>query len=166
MAGDVNVVALVGRLTRDAELKYTGSGTAICNFAVAVNRRVKKGDQWADEASFFDLALWDKQAESLNKYLVKGLQVAVQGELRQDRWEKDGQKFSKVQVFVNSIQLLGGKREGGDPDEGRHPAQNPTSDPRQGAAGSGQQRGSGVDRAWSAPPPSDPGTAYEDDIPF
>jgi len=113
MAGDINTVTVVGRVTRDAELSYVASGTAKCEFAIATNRRVKKGDQWSDEASFFDLTLWDKQAESLNKYLVKGTQVAVQGELRQDRWEKDGQKHSKTQVFVNSIQLLGGgKREG------------------------------------------------------
>ena len=113
MAGDLNTVALVGRVTKDSELRNSSSGTPLCNFSVAVNRRVKKGDQWSDEASFFDLTLWDKQAESLNKYLVKGTQVAVQGELRQDRWEKDGQKHSKIQVFVNSIQLLGGgKREG------------------------------------------------------
>lgn len=108
MAGDINQVILVGRVTRDSELRYAASGTAICNFSIAVNRRVKKGDQWSDEASFFDLALWDKQAENLNKYLVKGTQVAIQGELRQDRWEKDGQKMSKVQVFVNNLQLLGG----------------------------------------------------------
>ena len=112
MAGDINQVILVGRVTRDAELKYAASGTALCNFSIAVNRRVKKGDQWSDEASFFDLTLWDKQAENLNKYLVKGTQVAAQGELRQDRWEKDGQKMSKIQVFVNNLQLLGGKREG------------------------------------------------------
>lgn len=113
MAGDLNTVALVGRVTKDSELRNSSSGIPLCNFSVAVNRRVKKGDQWSDEASFFDLTLWDKQAESLNKYLVKGTQVAVQGELRQDRWEKDGQKQSKIQVFVSSIQLLGGgKREG------------------------------------------------------
>lgn len=113
MAGDLNTVALVGRVTKDSELRNSSSGIPLCNFSVAVSRRVKKGDQWSDEASFFDLTLWDKQAESLNKYLVKGTQVAVQGELRQDRWEKDGQKHSKIQVFVSSIQLLGGgKREG------------------------------------------------------
>jgi len=117
MAGDINQVVLVGRVTRDAELKYTASGTALCNFAIAVNRRVKKGDQWSDEASFFDLTLWEKQAENLNKYLVKGTQVAVQGELRQDRWEKDGQKFNKIQVFVNNLQLLGSAR--GSTGEGR-----------------------------------------------
>lgn len=117
MAGDINVVALVGRVTKDAELSYTSGGTAKLEFSIAVNRRVKKGDQWSDEASFFNLTLWDKQAESLKQYLVKGTQVAVQGELRQDRWEgKDGQKQSKIQIAVNGIQLVGGsKREGSAP---------------------------------------------------
>ena len=59
MAGDINQVILVGRITRDAELKYTASGTALCSFSIAVNRRLKKADQWVDEASFFDLTLWD-----------------------------------------------------------------------------------------------------------
>lgn len=113
MAGDLNSVMIIGRITRDCELRYTASGVALCNFSIAVNRRVKKGDQWVDEASFFDLTIWEKLAESLNKYLVKGTQVAVQGELRQDRWEKDGQKLSKVQVFVNQLQLLGGKQQQG-----------------------------------------------------
>ena len=59
MAGDLNTVALVGRVTKDSELRNSSSGTPLCNFSVAVNRRVKKGDQWSDEASFFDLTLWD-----------------------------------------------------------------------------------------------------------
>ena len=95
MAGDINQVILVGRVTRDAELRYTAAGTALCNFSIAVNRRTKKGDQWQDEASFFDLTLWEKQAENLNKYLVKGTQVAVQGELRQDRGKKTGRSSTK-----------------------------------------------------------------------
>ena len=111
--GDINSVIIVGRLTRDAELKYTGSGMALCNFSVAVNRRVKKGDQWTDEASFFDLTLFGKTAENLNKHLVKGGQVAVQGSLKQDRWEKDGQRFSKIGIFAENVQLLGGGKQSG-----------------------------------------------------
>ena len=112
MASDINTVILVGRVTRDAELKYTASGTPFAQFSIAVNRSVKKGDQWTEEASFFDLTLWDKKAEGLKPHLTKGQQVAVDGELRQERWEKDGQKFSKVQVVVETIQLLGGRRDG------------------------------------------------------
>jgi len=131
MAGDINVVVMVGRITRDAELKYSGSGTAICNFSIAVNRRVKKGEQWTDEASFFDLALFGKTAESMNKFLTKGQQVAVNGALKMDRWEKDGQKMSKVGIFVESVQLLGGRKEGGQAparSEGNPPSRDPDPD--------------------------------------
>lgn len=108
MSADLNHVVLIGRLTRDAELKYLASGTAVCKFALAVNRRVKKGDQWTEEASFIDVTAWGKTGEGIAKYLLKGKQVAVDGELRQERWEQDGQKRSRVEVVANSVQLLGG----------------------------------------------------------
>ena len=109
---DINQVVLVGRLTRDAELKYTNTGTAICKMAIAVNRRRKSNDQWIDEASFFDIVLWGKLGETLSQYLVKGKQVGVVGELRQNKWEQDGQPRSKVEVVASNIQLLGGRSEG------------------------------------------------------
>jgi single-strand DNA-binding protein len=99
---------IIGRLTRDAEFKYITNGQALCKFSVAVNRRKKQGDQWVDEANFFDVTLWGRQAETLNQYLQKGKQIAVEGELRQDRWEQDGQNRSKVEIVANNIQLLGG----------------------------------------------------------
>lgn len=105
---DINQVTLIGRLTRDAELKYTSNGFAIASFAIAVNRRRKNGDQWVEEASFFDINLFGKSAEGLKQYLVKGKQVAIVGELRQDRWEQDGQPRSKVVVIANNVQLIGG----------------------------------------------------------
>jgi single-strand DNA-binding protein len=106
---DLNSVFLIGHLTRDMVLEYLQSGTAMGKISLAVNRSVKKNDQWTDEASFFDVSLFGKQAESLKQSLVKGKQIAVCGELKQDRWEKDGQKFSKVQIVANNVQLLGGK---------------------------------------------------------
>lgn len=109
---DLNSVALVGRLTRDAELKYTPSGVAISSFSIAVNRSRRNGDQWIEEANFFDINLFGKSAESLKPYLIKGQQVAINGELRQDRWEKDGQKFSRVNVVANNIQLVGSRPQG------------------------------------------------------
>ena len=104
---DLNHVVLIGRLTRDAELKSIASGQAVCKFSIAVNRRRKNGDQWEDEASFFDITLWGKQGEALNQYLLKGKQVGVDGELRQDRWQQDGQSRSKIEIVANNIQLLG-----------------------------------------------------------
>jgi len=105
---DVNHVILIGRLTRDAELKYTAGGQSVCKFSIAVNLRRKNGDQWIDEASFFDVVLWGKTGETLNQYLTKGKQIAVDGKLRQDRWEQDGQNRSKVEIMADNVQLLGG----------------------------------------------------------
>jgi len=104
---DLNHVTLIGRLTRDAEMKYTAGGQPVCKFSIAVNRRKKSGDQWEDEANFFDIVLWGKQGESLSQYLVKSKMVGVDGELKQDRWQQDGQNRSKVEVVANYVQLLG-----------------------------------------------------------
>jgi single-strand DNA-binding protein len=108
MAQDLNHVIIIGRLTRDAELKYTSGGMAIANLSLAVNRRVKKGEQWTEEVSFFEVTLWGKTAEGLKPYLLKGKQIAVEGELKQDRWEQDGQNRSKVVINASNVQLLGG----------------------------------------------------------
>jgi single-strand DNA-binding protein len=105
---DLNHVVLIGRLTRDAELKYTSGGQAVCKFSIAINRRRKNGDQWEDEANFFDIVLWGRQGESLNQYLLKGKMVGIEGELRQDRWQQDGQNRSRVEIVANNLQLLGG----------------------------------------------------------
>ena len=105
---DLSIAVLVGRLTRDAELKYTNSGQAVCHFSVATSTRRKKGDQWVDEPSYWDVDLWGKSGESLNQYLTKGKLVAVEGSMRQDRWEQDGQTRTKVIVSANTVQLLGG----------------------------------------------------------
>ena len=105
---DLSIAVIVGRVVRNAELKYTNGGSAICGFSVATGSRKKKGDQWIDEASFWDVELWGKQGESLNQYLVKGKQVAIEGTMRQDRWEKDGVSRMKVIINANSVQLLGG----------------------------------------------------------
>ncbi len=112
---DVNHVILIGRLTRDAELRYTSGGMAVCKFAIAVNRRRKDGEQWVEEANFFDVVVWGRTGETINQYLVKGKQVAVEGELRQNRWEQDGKTHSKVEINANNVQLLGGGAGGARP---------------------------------------------------
>jgi len=141
---DLSVAVIVGRLTRDAELKYTNSGQAICHFSVATSSKKKKGDQWVDEASFWDVDLWGKQGESVNQYLLKGKLVAVEGTMRQDRWEQDGQARMKVIVTANTVQLLGGNPAG------------------QGQAPQGQQADTRQGPAAQAPSPDD----FSDDIPF
>jgi single-strand DNA-binding protein len=105
---DLNHVVLIGRLTRDAELKSIASGQSVCKFSIAVNRRRKNGDQWEDEPNFFDVVVWGRQGESLHQYLLKGKMVGVDGELKQDRWQQDGQNRSKVEIVANNLQLLGG----------------------------------------------------------
>ena len=107
MADDINIVAVVGRLTRDAELKYTNSELAVCKFSLAVNRRKKSGDQWVDEVSYFDMVLWGKLGEAIQQHMTKGKQLAVSGHLNQNRWEQDGQNRSKVEIVVDNVQLLG-----------------------------------------------------------
>jgi len=106
---DVNHVVLIGRLTRDAELRYTPNGQAVSKFSIAVNRRKRNGDDLDNEANFFDIVVWGKQAESIHPYLLKSKQVCVDGELRQDRWQQEGQNRSKVEVVANYVQLLGQK---------------------------------------------------------
>lgn len=108
MANDVNVVVLIGRLTRDCELKFTTNGTAIGRLSIAVNRLKRSGDQREEEVSYFDVTVWGRQAEALSPYLLKGRQVCINGELRQSRWEQEGQSRSKVEVVAFNIQLLGG----------------------------------------------------------
>jgi single-strand DNA-binding protein len=155
---DLNHVVLIGRLTRDAELKITAGGQAVCKFSIAVNRRRKNGDQWEDEANFFDIVVWGRQGEALSQYLVKGKMVGVDGELRQDRWQQqDGQNRSKVEIVATYLQLLGGGSGGG-------------SGGANGGGGSGSSpdrqswQGGGGSAAPSPAPPSDDG--FADDIPF
>jgi single-strand DNA-binding protein len=142
---DVNHVVLVGRLTRNAELKYTNNGSAVSKFGLAINQRRKKDDQWVDEAHFFDIVLWGKTAESLNQYLVKGKQVGIEGQLRQNRWEQDGQARSKVEIFATNVMLLGSGSGG-----------------RQGQ-GAPAEPGAGRSEPPEGAPPAD---NFEDDIPF
>ena len=110
---DLNDVILIGRLTKDCgaderSFSYVGNGTAKAVVSLAVNRSVKKGEKWEDEVSYIDVTIWGRTAENLKPNLVKGKQICVKGYLKQDRWEKDGQKQSRLTVVADSVQLLGG----------------------------------------------------------
>ena len=114
MAQDINDVTLIGRLTRDLgsderSFGYTQNGVARASVDIAVNRSKKQGDQWIEEVSYFTVLLWGKNAENLKPYLTKGKQICVRGFLKQERWEKDGQKQSRVVIVSEQCQLLGGK---------------------------------------------------------
>jgi single-strand DNA-binding protein len=108
-----NRVVLVGNLTRDVELRYTPSGTAVTDIALAVNERIKRNDQWVDEVHFFDITLWGRTAEVAGEYLSKGSSVLIEGRLKLDRWEQDGQKRSKIKIVGEKMQMLSGKGTGG-----------------------------------------------------
>lgn len=108
---DINNISLTGRLTADAAISYTTGGTACGKFSIAVSRSVKSNNEWKNETDFFDCQLWGKQAEALYTYLRKGQKIAISGDLRQNRWEQDGQKKSRIVVNVSSVVLCGGKSE-------------------------------------------------------
>jgi single-strand DNA-binding protein len=164
---DLNHVVLIGRLTRDAELKFTASGQAVCKFSIAVNRRKKSGDNWVDEPNFFDIVLWGRQGESLNQYLVKGKLVGVDGELRQDRWEQDGQNRSKVEIVAANLQLLGGGSGGNGPASGNR--QEPASGNNggyNGNGGGGASSGGGAYNGGGSGYSGGNEDGFTDDIPF
>lgn len=108
-----NRVVIVGNLTRDVELRYTPTGTAVTDIALAINDRVKKNDQWVDEVNFFDVTLWGRTAEVAGEYLSKGSSVLIEGKLKQDRWEQEGKTRSKVKIVGEKMQMLSSRNTGG-----------------------------------------------------
>jgi single-strand DNA-binding protein len=147
MAGNINRVVLVGNLTKDPELRHTPSGTAVTTLRIAVNDRVKRGEEWQDAAYYFDVTVWGRDAENCSQYLSKGRPVGVQGKLTWREWDaQDGTKRQAVEVTANNIQFLGGRGDG------------------DGAGG--QQfvpQGAGAAQSSSA---DFPAAAADDDIPF
>ena len=108
-----NRVILLGNLTRDIELRYTTSGMAIGDVGIAVNdRRKNQAGEWIDEATFVDVKFFGRTAEIAGEYLSKGSPVHIEGRLKLDMWEKDGQKRSKLFVIVEHMQLIGTKPSG------------------------------------------------------
>jgi single-strand DNA-binding protein len=146
MANDINRVILIGRLTRDPELKSTNNGNYFCRFSLASNRNIynRQTGESRDEVGFFDCVAWGKSAETIHKYLQKGRRICVEGNLRWSSWEgTDGKKQSKVEVNVEGFQFLDAKQgEGG---------------PRENAPSEGGAR---------SPAAFDSGAMSDDDIPF
>lgn len=109
-----NRVILMGNITRDIELKYIQSGTAVTELGLAVNdRRKTASGEWIDETTFVDVTLWGRTAEVASEYLSKGSPILIEGRLKLDQWETDGQKRSKLRVVADKMQMLGGKTGGG-----------------------------------------------------
>jgi single-strand DNA-binding protein len=149
MPANINVVVLVGNLTRDPELRHTPSGTAVCSLRLAVNsRRKDQTGQWVDKPNYFDITVWGQQGENCAQYLAKGRPVAIDGRLEWREWDaQDGTKRQAVEVIANSVQFLGGRGEG----EGSFPS------------GGGNQY---VPASASSGRSDDFAPAADDDIPF
>lgn len=171
----INKVMITGRLTRDPETKYLPSGQAITSLGLAVNRRFQdKSGEWRDDTMFIDVETWGKTAERCAESLRKGQPVYVEGRLKQDTWERDGQKQSKIRITADSVKGFdvpqrgqGGESGGGDY-EGEGYSEGPAPQ-RSGNRGSSQ--GAPARNPSRASAPSDnldfnnnPGV--NDDIPF
>lgn len=104
---DINIVFLIGRLTRDPEFRYTANQQAICKFSIANNRSYIAQGNKIEETSYFDIVVWAKLAEVCNEYLKKGKQIAVEGRLVQNRWtDQEGKTRSKVEIVASNVQFL------------------------------------------------------------
>ncbi len=146
-----NRVILVGNLTRDPELRYIPSGTAVTDVGLAMNDRWKNANgEWVEEATFVDVTLWGRQAEVAGEYLSKGSPVLIEGRLKLDQWEQEGQKRSKLKVVGLRMQMLGTR--GGGEGGGRRPAPQDSRQDQPPPAEEGY-----------GPPPQEP---PDDDIPF
>jgi single-strand DNA-binding protein len=116
MAQDVNNVTLIGRLTRDPELRTTTTGKSLCEASIAVNGSVKKGEGWEDYPNFFNVTVFGRQGEALAKHASKGHRIGVVGKLVQRRWDaQDGTKRERVQVSASAVQFLQSSANGRQP---------------------------------------------------
>jgi single-strand DNA-binding protein len=156
-----NRVVLLGNITRDIEVRYLQSGMAVTDIGLAVNdRRKNQQGEWVEETTFVDITLWGRTAEVAGEYLGKGSLVLIEGRLKLDQWEKDGQKHSKLRVVGERLQMMpkagGGGRGGG----GGPPQQFDES------ADNGEPSGPPARAASRGAPPSAPPPPTQDDIPF
>ena len=104
-----NRVIIVGNITREIDLRYTQNQTAVTDIGVAINDREKNADgQWVDSPTFVDVTLWSKIAETAAQYLGKGSPILIEGRLKLDTWQDNGQNRSKLRIVAEKMQMLGG----------------------------------------------------------
>jgi single-strand DNA-binding protein len=165
MAASLNKVLLMGNLTRDPEVKYTPKGTAVCDLGLAINDTYKAQDGTIKETvTYVDVEVWGRTAENCKQYLTKGRPVFVEGQLRLDQWEQEGQKRSKMKVRADRVQFLGGgpaSGGGGGQGGGNRSGGNYSSGSEQRSATSSGKTAAPSVSEDAPPPPRD-----EDDIPF
>ena len=171
MPGFFNRVILIGNLTREPELRYTPQGTAVADLRLAVTTvRGRSGQERKEETLFIDCTVWDKQAETCSKYLVKGQSVLVEGRLIEDQWQdkETQERRSRIKVYVQNVQFLGG-RGGGESGRfdsgmsGRYEADSSGRFDAPCASGRRSSRWSGRSDSRPATPPAGQ-DAYEDDM--
>lgn len=116
MSRSVNQVTLLGRLTRDPELRQTPNGASVASFSLALNRSWKDNNsgEWKEETDFIDCVAWGPLAERLEKMVKRGQRLLVTGRLSQRSWEQDGQKRNKIEVVVGDMTLIEAAGEGED----------------------------------------------------
>lgn len=163
-----NKVILMGNLTRDPQVRYTGGGTAVCEIGLAVNRYWfdKQSNQKREETTFVDVTLWGRDAEVAGEYLTKGRPVLIEGRLKLDTWDdkQTGQKRSKLTVVCESMQMIGSRDQGGGGGQrggggGNYRQQAPASAPSSDYDSSGSQYN-------DSPGPSGGGGGGDEDVPF
>lgn len=123
---DLNKWIGIGRLARDAELKYTNGGMAVLNFSIAVGRSIppkEDGGEWKTQTSFFDCVCFGRTAEHKAKMMTKGRQVGIEGEPQQEKWEKDGVMHYRIKFICSSIQILALPKGQSERQPGEEPAQ-------------------------------------------
>jgi single-strand DNA-binding protein len=156
----LNKVMLIGNLGKDAETRFTPSGTAVTNFTVATSRRWKdqQSGEWKDETDWHDVVLW--KSENVSQYLLKGKQVFVEGRLQTRSWEdQNGNKRYRTEVVADNLILLrGGGAEGGGGGGGSSDEYSQQGSSRQQAAGAGARNAGGAEA-------EDHGIT-DDDVPF
>ncbi|MFN3151228.1 single-stranded DNA-binding protein [Bremerella sp.] len=164
-----NRVILVGNLTRDIEVRYVSNGgLAVTELGLAVNdRRKNQSGEWVDETTFVDVTLWGRTAEIASEYLSKGSSVLIEGRLKLDTWETDGQKRSKLRVVGEKMQMLGG-REGGGGGQSRGGSRPPQRQSQPQGGGGYNQGGSSDYDSYDDGSFGGPGSqgSADDDIPF
>jgi single-strand DNA-binding protein len=156
-----NRVILLGNITRDFEVKYLQSGTAVTEIGLAVNDKYKnQSGEWVEEVTFVDVTLWGRTAEVAGEYLSKGSPVLIEGRLKLHQWEKDGQKHSKLRVSCDRMQMVGSKGGGGGGGRGQN--QNYDDGGDYGDTPAPAPRGN----TQRSAPPSAPAPPAPDEIPF
>jgi single-strand DNA-binding protein len=164
-----NKVILMGNLTRDPELRYTPSGTPVCEFGLATNRSytTRDGEQ-REEPCFVDITMWGRRGEVISEYLSKGSPIFVEGRLQFDTWETSDGKRSKLSVVAENFEFLGSGGRGAGPSGGGS-----SGGSRSGRRSGGGQRSSGQGQSQQPQQESEPSDdmddgfdVSDDEIPF